>query len=69
MGDFTDEEGRCTPPPITHIENYIKRFRYIHIAYLTFFRFYFSDLRVLGLKKASKFDTQHSICEKITSYC
>ena len=42
--------------PITYIENGIIRFLYIHIAYPKFWLKKISVLRVLGLKKASKFD-------------
>ena len=39
MGDFPDPAAmeRITPPPITNIENGIKRYLYIHLAYPYFF--------------------------------
>ena len=44
------------PRPISYIENGIKRFFYIHIAYPNIFLYKISVLRILDLKKASKFD-------------
>ena len=47
--------GRCAPPPTTYNEIGIKRFVYVHIAYPKMLFDKFSDLRVLGMKKALKF--------------
>ena len=51
--------------PITHIANSIKQFLYIHIVYPKFFLLRIFSFRVLGLKKASKFDLFKNVKTKI----